>query len=120
MKVWLNDLKEGDIFYHIIFQHIYKCQHLGDAQNHNFKMPRIKYKIIDEEFLVLKVLGPEYEAFVNQYVYDDYDSALDALKVELKKDYDLTIKSIAAHKQKIDDLEKEAERLKKLITKYAK
>ena len=47
MKVWLNDLKEGDIFYHIMMNRIYKCKHLGDAHNMNFRMSRIKFEIID-------------------------------------------------------------------------
>ena len=50
MKVWLNNLKEGDIFYHIMMNHIYKCKHLGDAHNMNFRMPRIKFEIIEGDF----------------------------------------------------------------------
>ena len=45
MKIWLNDLKEGDEFYHIIIDEVYKCKHLGDAHNINFRMPRIKFKM---------------------------------------------------------------------------
>ena len=119
MKIWLNDLKEGDIFYHIIFNNIYKCKHLGDAHNMNYRMSRIKFEIINNETLLLKdILGLEHEAFVNQYVYDDYNSALEALKEKLKEDYDFTIKSIVAHKQELDSLENEAKNLKNLISKY--
>lgn len=121
MKIWLNDLKEGDIFYHIMLHHIYKCKHLGDAGNINFRMPRIKYEIIDEDITILKdILGPEHEAFVNQYVYDDYESAVEALREKLQQDLDITIKSIVMHKQELDDLEKEEKRIKELIKKYAK
>ena len=44
MKVWLNDLKEGDIFYFpsTILMETLKCKHLGDAHNMNYKMSRIK------------------------------------------------------------------------------
>ena len=120
MKVWLNDLKEGDIFYHIMMNRIYKCKHLGDAHNMNFKMSRIKYEIIDGDNtkLLFDLFGDDHEAFVNQYVYDDYNSALEALKEKLKEDYDFTIKSIVAHKQELDSLENEAKNLKNLISKY--
>ena len=85
MKVWLNDLKEGDIFYHIMMNHIYKCKHLGNANNMNFRMSRIKFEIIDGDNikLLFDIFGDEHEAFVNQYVYDDYESALEALKKEI-------------------------------------
>ena len=120
MKVWLNDLKEGDIFYHIMFHHIYKCRHLGDAHNMNFRMPRIKYEIIDEDITILEdILGVEHEEFVNRYVYDDYESAVEALRENLQQDLDVTIKSIVIHKQELDNLEKEAKRIKELIKKYA-
>lgn len=121
MKIWLNDLKEGDIFYYIMLHHIYKCKHLGNANNINFRMPRIKYEIIDEDITILKdILGPEHEAFVNQYVYNDYESAVEALREKLQQDLDITIKSIVMHKQELDDLEKEEKRIKELIKKYAK
>ena len=120
MKVWLNNLKEGDIFYHIMFHHIYKCRHLGNANNINFRMPRIKYEIIDEDITTLKnILETEHEEFVNQYVYDDYESAVETLREKLQQDLDVTIKSIVIHKQELDNLEKEAKLIKELIKKYA-
>ena len=121
MKVWLNDLKEGDIFYHIMFYHVYKCKHLGDANNINFRMSRIKYEVLDEDNILLKdILGVEHEEFVNKYVYDDYESAVEALREQLQQDLDITFKSIFMHKQELDNLEKEAKRIKELIKKYAK
>ena len=121
MKVWLNDLKEGDIVYHIMMNHIYKCKHLGDANNMNFRMPRIKYEIVDEDVTILKdILGAEHEAFVNQYVYDDYDSAVEQLKKELQIELKKTKESIKTHKKEIKTLEEHQEHLNNLILTYAK
>ena len=121
MKIWLNDLKKGDIFYHILLDKVYKCKHLGDAHNMNFKMSRIKYEIIDKDIIFNEnLLGNIHEAFVNQYVYDDYESAVEALREKLQQDLDITIKSIVMHKQELDDLEKAEKRIKELIKKYAK
>ena len=75
MKVWLNDLKEGDKFYHILLDNVYQCEHLGDAHNMNFKMSRIKFEILDDETIFNEdLLGNVHEAFVNQYVYDNYEN----------------------------------------------
>lgn len=121
MKVWLNNLKEGDIFYHILLDKVYKCKHLGDAHNMNFKMSRIKFEILDNDIIFNEnLLGNIHEAFVNQYVYDNYNEALEALKEKLKDDYDITVKTIIATKQKLDNLEKELKRIKNLILKYDK
>lgn len=119
MKVWLNDLKEGDIFYHIILDKVYKCEHLGDANNMNFRMSRIKFKILDDnELFNGDLLGDTHEAFVNQYVYDDYESAqmncIQKLKDELK-----TIKdSIIKYKELIINLETREHLLEENINKY--
>jgi predicted RNase H-like nuclease (RuvC/YqgF family) len=122
MKVWLNNLKEGDIFYHIIMNHIYKCKHLGDAHNMNFKMSRIKYKIIDGDNtkLLFDIFGDDHEAFVNQYVYDDYESALEELKKEIVDEIDNLECTIEKYKKTIDDLESQIKRLKELKLTYAK
>ena len=121
MKVWLNNLKEGDIFYQILLDKVYKCKHLGDAHNMNFKMSRIKFEILDNDIIFNEnLLGNIHEAFVNQYVYDNYNEALEALKEKLKDDYDITVKTIIATKQKLDNLEKELKRIKNLILKYDK
>lgn len=123
MKVWLNNLKEGNIFYHIMLHNIYKCRHLGDAHNMNFRMNRIKFEILGDDnntsSLLKTLIGNDHEAFVNQYVYDDYDSAVEALKEELQSDLDLTLKSIILKKREIEDLEHEVKEIKKLIEKYA-
>lgn len=119
MKVWLNDLKEGDIFYHILLDNIYKCEHLGNANNMNFKMSRIKFKILDEHIINKDILGNIHEAFVNQYVYTDYDSAFKELKEKLNNDLESTLNLIFDKKSELDNLERKAKHLKKLILKYA-
>lgn len=117
MKIWLNDLKEGDIFYHIMLYHVYKCKHLGGANNMNFRMPRIKFEIIDDGTLLMKdIFGPEHEAFVNQYVYDDYNSALEQLKKELKNELNKTISSIQIHEKDIKTLKEHKEFLENKLS----
>jgi len=123
MKIWLNDLKEGDIFYHIMFNKVCKCKHLGDAHNINFKMPRIKFKILDNNDLVKilnKAFGEEREAFVNQYVYDNFDEAREELiKLLSEKIDNIQIEKIRCT-DKINRLEKEEECFKKIIEYYGK
>ena len=122
MKVWLNNLKEGDIFYHIMMNHIYKCKHLGDAHNMNFRMSRIKYEIIDGDNtkLLFDLFGDGHEAFVNQYVYDDYESALDELKKEIDNDIHNLECTIEKYKETIDDFKSKIKMLKELKLTYAK
>ena len=122
MKVWLNDLKEGDIFYHIMMNRIYKCKHLGDAHNMNFKMSRIKYEIIDGDNtkLLFDLFGDDHEAFVNQYVYDDYESAFEEVKKELDTEINNLECTIEKYKETIDDLALRIKRLKELKLTYAK
>ena len=110
MKVWLNDLKKGDIFYHIIFDNVYKCKHLGDAHNMNFRMSRIKFEILDDSYI--------YETFVNQYVYDDYESAEEAYIDDLKKELKSIKESIVSHKTEIENLEIREQTLKEKISNY--
>lgn len=119
MKVWLNDLKEGDIFYHIILDKVYKCEHLGDANNMNFRMSRIKFKILDDNELFNEdLLGDTHEAFVNQYVYDDYESAEEACINDLKKELKSIKESIVSHKAAIVNLEAREHLLEENINKY--
>ena len=114
MKVWLNDLKEGDIFYHILLDNIYKCKHLGDAHNMNFKMSRIKFEILDKDIIFNEnLLGNIHEVFVNQYVYDDYESAKEAYIDNLKKELKSIKESIVRHKTVIENLETREQTLKK-------
>ena len=122
MKVWLNNLKEGDIFYHIMMNRIYKCKHLGDAHNMNFKMSRIKYEIIDGDNtkLLFDLFGDDHEAFVNQYVYDDYESAFEEVKKELDTEINNLECTIEKYKETIDDLALRIKRLKELKLTYAK
>ena len=114
MKVWLNNLKEGDIFYHILLDKVYKCKHLGDAHNMNFKMPRIKFEILNKDIM----FNENQEAFVNQYVYDDYESAQEACIDDLKKELKSIKESIVSHKAAIVNLETREQTLKERISNY--
>lgn len=119
MKVWLNDLKEGDIFYHILLDNVYKCKHLGDAHNMNFKMSKIKFEILDKDILFNEnLLGNIHEAFVNQYVYTDYESAKEAYIDDLKKELKNIKESIVRHKTAIENLETREQILKKIISNH--
>ena len=119
MKVWLNDLKEGDIFYHILLDRVCKCKHLGDAHNMNFRMSRIKFEIIDNDNIFNEnLLGNIHEAFVNQYVYDDYESAEEACIDDLKKELKSIKESIVRHKTAIENLETREQTLKERISNY--
>ena len=119
MKVWLNNLKEGDIFYHILLDKVYKCKHLGDAHNMNFKMSRIKFEILDKDTIFNEnLLGNIHEAFVNQYVYDDYESAEEACIDDLKKELKSIKESIVSHKTEIVNLETREQTLKERISNY--
>ena len=119
MKVWLNNLKEGDIFYHILLDNVYKCKHLGDAHNMNFKMSRIKYEILDKDIIFNKdLLDNIHEAFVNQYVYDDYESAKEVCIDNLKNELKSIKESIVSHKAAIANLETKEQALKERISNY--
>lgn len=119
MKVWLNDLKEGDIFYHILLDRVCKCEHLGDAHNMNFRMSRIKFKVLDDNELFNEdLLGDTHEAFVNQYVYDDYESAKEACIDDLKKELKSIKESIVSLKTAIVNLETREQTLKERISNY--
>lgn len=100
MKIWLNDLKEGDVFYYITSDGVHKCRHLGDANNLNFKMSRIKFEIIDDN------ISDVLEAFVNQYVYADYESAREVYIEKLKNELiavEATIKGLEIKKQNLEN-----------------
>ena len=118
MKVWLNDLKEGDIFYWTctLLCSVLKCEHLGDAHNMNYKMSRIKFKILEGcDEILIKALGNTNELFVNQYVYDDYESAYKELINKLKNELETTETSILDHKNSINNLEVRATELRKAL-----
>lgn len=119
MKVWLNDLKEGDIFYHILLDKVYKCKHLGNANNMNFRMSRIKFEILDKDIIFNEnLLGNIHEAFVNQYVYDNYEDAEEACIDDLKKELKSIKESIVKHKTAIVNLETREQILKERISNY--
>jgi len=118
MKVWLNDLKEGDIFYHILLDRVCKCRHLGDAHNMNFRMSRIKFKILDDTLFISNLLGNEHEAFVNQYVYDNYEEAQNACIEEIKTEIKNIEKSILHYKTTIANLETTKHSLEEKLNNY--
>lgn len=119
MKVWLNDLKEGDIFYHIILNNVCKCKHLGDAHNMNFKMSRIKFVIIENSNNFLVELGGQiHEAFVNQYVYDNYEEAEAQLNNDYKNELNDIKNKINFYKVRIKELELRETILKNEINNY--
>ena len=124
MKVWLNKLKEGDTFYFpsSMLCSVLKCEHLGDALNMNYKMSRIKFKILEGCSQVIKeIFKDTQELFVNQYVYDDYESAYEELIKKLTKELETTETSILDHKNSINNLEVRAEELRKALNiKYDK
>lgn len=114
MKVWLNNLKEGDIFYIIALDHVYKCQHCGDAHNRNFLMSTVKFKVFDENDESKYYVN---ETFVNQYVYDDYESANEDLINIIKKDIGKYEEEIKVNKNCIKSLENRIKTLKEKIEK---
>ena len=123
MKIWLNDLKEGDEFYHIIIDEVYKCKHLGDAHNINFRMPRIKFRILDDTDLVKilnKAFGEEREAFVNQYVYDNFDEAEAELRKQIQNDLEYVLTQQIAYKNELESLKEKEKRLRNFIEDYDK
>ena len=74
MKICLNKLKEGDTFYKIFGYSVYKCKHLGDANNLNYPMPRIKYGLYEGNVIINE------EMSACQYVYEDEETAKECLK----------------------------------------
>lgn len=104
-KTWLNDLKEGDIFWKgNASSGVLKLQHCGSAHNPNFKMHRIKAKILDSPQCFGEMNGFKPELFVNQYVYDNYDEAADEVKKNLKSKIAECNKIIKQQRKYINDL----------------
>ena len=118
MKVWLNDLKEGDIFYHIILGNVCKCKHLGNAHNMNFKMNRIKFAIIEHGDMIIALGGEIHEAFVNQYVYDNYEEAEAQIYNDYKKELDDIKNKIDLYKIRIKELKQRESLLINEINNY--
>ena len=104
-KTWLNDLNEGDIFWKgNTSSGVLKFQHCGDAHNPNFKMSRIKAKILDSPQCFGEMNGYDSELFVNQYVYDNYNEAADEVKKSLTNKIAECIKTIEQQREYLDDL----------------
>lgn len=85
MKIWLDNLKEGDEFW---TSHpsmgVYKCLHCGSANNPDYKMPRIKVKVLEAPHISLPLdVFDNSEMFVNTDVYDNYNEASSELKATL-------------------------------------
>lgn len=118
MKVWLNNLKEGDIFYYIIFNDVFKCKNLGDAHNINFRMSRIKFEILDISEKLKELFGNINETFVNQYVYDNYDEAEEELIKRLKEDLSDKEFKVLKLQDEIGTLQSDIKLIRKRIDKY--
>ena len=104
-KTWLNDLNEGDIFWKgDISSGVMKMQHCGDAHNPNFKMSRIKVKILDSPQCSGQINNFEPELFVTQYVYDNYDEAAEEVKKTLRSKIDECIKTIKQQQEYLGEL----------------
>ena len=116
MKVWLNNLKNGDIFYHIILHKVCKCIHLGEILNNahkpSYRIPTIKFKFFKGQS---KEDSGELETYVNQYVYDNEQEAQEALKYELRKELLDVQMDINQTKTKLKELENQELELKKLL-----
>ena len=119
MKVWLNNLKNGDIFYTIIFYKIYKCEHLGNNKNlRHFKMSTIDFKVLDTDDNNDNIIGTIQSDFVNKYVYDDYESAKEGLLNKVNTELTLNQQRIIMLNQEISKLENEINEFKNIIKKY--
>ena len=117
MKIWLNNLKEGDIFYYIVLHTVLKCKHLGNANNIDYKMPMIKFKILEGwPNELINILGDEHELFVNKYVYDNEEEARINLKIELKDELLEVQYDINKTFQKLNELKEKELEIRKLLT----
>ena len=80
MKIWLNNLKPGDIFYDNDSLRVHYYKVISNVINSYFKMP--SFKVIDLNTNI------ETELFVNHYVYDNYNECktnlLETLNIKLK------------------------------------
>ena len=104
-KTWLNDLNEGDIFWKgNTSSGVLKFQHCGDAHNPNFRMSRIKAKILDSPQCSGQINDFEPELFVTQYVYDNYDEAAEEVKKTLRSKIAECIKTIKQQQEYLDNL----------------
>jgi hypothetical protein len=82
-------------------------------------MSRIKFEILDDETIFNEdLLGNVHEAFVNQYVYDNYEDAKNACIEEIKTEIKNTEESILNHKIAITNLEAMKQSLKERISNY--
>jgi len=109
MKIWLNNLKEGDIFYHIMYNKVCKCKHLGDVHNMNYRMPMVKSEILEEKDLGFNTSSylyddNKFEVFVNQYVYDNVEEATQALLEKLENDLKDVQDQIRKNKLELENL----------------
>ena len=92
MKIWLNELKEGDKFWFARLDSPMECIIIGDASNPDYKMPRLRIKSVETPELI-------FELFVNQYVWSTEDEAIsEILERIIKKRIDAILQ-----KQIIED-----------------
>lgn len=104
MKVWMNNLKVGDIFYipRPNFNLVMKYENLGTIHDGKTLMTRIKAKILNDS--IFKDLYSTENFFVCQYAYDDYESAYDELIKGIQKNIEECKVSIIEHEASIKRL----------------
>ena len=112
MKIWLNDLVPGDIFYHDVYDKVYKCKHLGlsETTDLDYCTPRILYEVCDKDGAV-----QVYEAVVNQFVYDNEDEAYIALYDKLEYEYNQLKASIEESNAKITLFKKRQKQIEDIL-----
>ncbi len=89
MKVWLAELKEGDIFYvyYKTYKALVKCEFIREYHDKHFAMGRAEYNILeifDDKFKRIDVLKDSM--FINQYVVTTYEEGVELAKESLNKE----------------------------------
>lgn len=83
-------------------------------------MSRIKFEILGEESMLKELFGNVHEAFVNQYVYDDFEEAAAKLRQEWQTELeDIQGKQIALTAQ-LKSLEEKEQQIRFMILDYDK
>ena len=120
MKIWLNNLKVGDNFYHIIFGDVYYCEVTELCNDVKFKMPRIKFKILNNGLLELNsdFKDKEQSDLGNQYVFDNDEECKDYLIEKLEEKETNYISELDIYDDKIRDLKNKIKAINKQIKKW--
>ena len=122
MKVWINDLKKGDVFWvidHMYTYNLIKCEHLGPSESLEYRMPRIKYKVLEYLFENTNNISSEGELFINQYVYTELDSeAMNDFYKVLNDDKKYYMSKIKLHAREIANAENEINKINNTLKSY--